>query len=71
MFRDVGVLSQYHYICILKHTLPVPDIRPTSIHIPYYTNVGKLCPYYNMFYSISLDMYNVESVFFYPLIWSG
>ena len=26
-------------ICILKHTLPVPDIISISIQIPYYTNV--------------------------------
>jgi len=32
----------------LKHTLPVPDFRPKSIHIPFYTNVRILCSYYDM-----------------------
>ena len=43
-------------------TLPVPDVRPISIQIPYYTNVRKLCRYYNLFNSISFAIYNVESV---------
>ena len=33
-----------------------------SIQIPYYTNVRKLCRYYNMFESISFVMCNVESI---------
>ena len=41
------------FICTLKRTLPVPDILSISIQIPYYTNVRKLCRYYNMFESIS------------------
>ena len=49
-------------ICILKHTLPVPDIISISIQIPYYTNVRKLCRYNNMFESISFVMYHVESI---------
>ena len=69
---DVDVLSQCHYICILKHTLPVLDVRSISIQIPYYTNVRKLCRYYNMFESISFVMYNVESVLstFYLVVWN-
>ena len=62
MFRDVDVLSQCHYICILKHTLPMPDSRPISIQIPYYTNVWKLCRYYNMFNPIRFAINNVESI---------
>ena len=58
MFKDVDVLSQCH----LKHTLAVSDIRPISIHIPYYTNERKLCYYYNMFKFISFAVYNVESI---------
>jgi len=50
------------FICTLKRTLPVPDILSISIQIPYYTNVRKLCRYYNMFESISFDIYNVESM---------
>ena len=46
-------------MCILKHTLPAPDIRPISIQIPYYANLRKLCRYYNMFYCISFAVYNV------------
>ena len=45
-----------------KCTLPVPDILSISILIPYYTNVRKLCRYYNIFEFISLVMYNVESI---------
>ena len=48
-------------LCTLKRTLPVPDILSISIQIPYYTNVRKLCRYYNMFGSIRFVMYNVES----------
>ena len=48
-------------ICILKHTLPVPDILSICIQIPYYTNVRMLCRYY-MFESISFVMYNVERI---------
>jgi len=62
MFRVVDVLRLCLSICILKQTFPVPDIRPISIQNPYYTNVRKLCRYYNMFMSISLAMYNVESI---------
>lgn len=40
----------------------MPDIISISIQIPYYTNVRKLCLYYNMFESISFAMYNVESM---------
>ena len=43
-------------------TYTVPDILSISIQIPYYTNVRKLCRYYNMFESISFVMYNVESI---------
>ena len=50
------------YMHILNHTLPVPDVIPISIHIPYYTNVRNWWLYYNMFYCISFVMYNVESV---------
>jgi len=50
------------FICTLKRTLPLPDILSISIKIPYYTNVRKLCRYYNMFESISFVMYNVESI---------
>jgi len=50
------------FICILKHTLPVSDIISMSIQIPYYTNVRKLCRYYNMFESIRFIMYNVECI---------
>ena len=49
-------------ICSLKYTLPVPDIISISIQIPYYTNVRKLCRYYNMFEFISFVMYNVKSI---------
>ena len=49
-------------LCTLKRTLPVPDILSISIQIPYYTNVRKLCRYYNMFEFISFVMYNVESI---------
>ena len=49
-------------LCTIKRTLPVPDILSISIQIPYYTNVRKLCRYYNMFEFISLVMYNVESI---------
>ena len=49
-------------ICTPKRTLPVPDILSISIQIPYYTNVRKLCRYYNKFKSISFVMYNVESI---------
>ena len=50
------------YYVPLTRTLPVPDILSISIQIPYYTNVRKLCPYYNMFQSISFVMYNIESI---------
>ena len=50
------------FICTLKRTLPVPDILSISIQIPYYTNVRKVCRYYNMFEFISFVMYNVESI---------
>ena len=50
------------FICTLKRTLRVPDILSISIQIPYCTNVRKLCRYYNIFESISLVMYNVESI---------
>jgi len=49
-------------LCTLKRTLPVPDILFISIQIPYYTNVRKLCRYYNMFEFISLVMYNVDCI---------
>ena len=49
-------------LCTLKRTMPVPDILSISIQIPYYTNVRKLCRYYNMFEFISFAMYNVESI---------
>ncbi|KAK2151160.1 hypothetical protein LSH36_374g06000 [Paralvinella palmiformis] len=52
------------FICTLKSTLPVPDILSISIQIPYYTNLRKLCRYYNMFESISFVMYNVEYILF-------
>jgi len=58
---SVDVLSQFHYIGILKHTLTLPDIRSISIQIPYYTSLRKLCRYYNMFNFISFAIYNVES----------
>jgi len=51
---DVDILRQSHHICILKHTLPVPDIIIISLQIPYYTNIRKLCCYFNMFNSIVL-----------------
>ena len=50
------------FICTLKRTLPVPDILSISIQRPYYTNVRRLCRYYNMFESITFVMYNVESI---------
>jgi len=50
------------FICTLKRTLPVPDILSISIQIPYYTNVRKLCRYYNMFESIGFFWYNVEYI---------
>ena len=50
------------FICTLKRTLPVPDILSISIQIPYYTNVRKLCRYYNMFECISFVMYNVATI---------
>ena len=62
MIRYVDVLCLCLSICMLKHTLPVLDLRPISIQIPYYTNVRKLCRYYNMFECISFVMYNVESI---------
>ena len=40
----------------------MPDILCISIQIPYYTNVRKLCRYYNMFEFISFVVYNVESI---------
>ena len=43
-------------------TLSVPDILSILIQIAYYTNVRKVCHYYNMFNSIRFAMYNVESV---------
>jgi len=49
-------------LCTLKRTLPMPDILSIFIHIPYYTNVRKLCRYYNMFEFISFLMYNIESI---------
>ena len=49
-------------LCTLKRTLPVPDILSISIQIPYYTNVRKLCRYYNMFEYISFVMYTLESI---------
>ena len=36
----------------------VSDIRPISIQITYYTNIRKICPYHNIFYCISFDVYN-------------
>ena len=68
MFRDVDVLSQCHYTCILKHTFSVPDIRPNSIHIPDYTNIRKLCGYYNMFFIIRFIMYNVKTLY---VVWTN
>ena len=62
MIRVVDILRQCLSICILKHTLPVPDIISISIQIPYYTNVRRLSRYYNMFKSISFAMYKVESI---------
>jgi len=56
MFIDIDVVSQCHYICVLKHALPMSYIISISIQISYYTNVRKSCRYYNMF------MYNVESI---------
>jgi len=50
------------YICILKYKFPVSYIRPISIQITYYTNVRRLCRYYNTFYPISFATYNVKSV---------
>jgi len=41
-FTVVDTLRQCPSKYILKHTLPVPDIRPILIKIPYYTNVRKL-----------------------------
>ena len=49
------------FICILKHTLPVPDIISISSQIRYYTNVRKVFRYY-MFESINIAMYNVDSI---------
>ena len=48
-------------ICILKHTLPVPDIIYILIQILNYRNIRKLCRYY-MFKSISFAIYNVEYI---------
>ena len=42
-----------------QDTLYVPDIQPILFQIPYYTNVRKLCRYYNMFKSINVARYNV------------
>ena len=54
---------------ILRYALPVPDFRPFSNQIPYYTNVRKMCRCYNMFYSVSFVMYNVESVLSSYVVW--
>ena len=54
MFRDVDDLRQCRYVCILKHTLLVSDIRSMSIQIPYYTNVRALYHYYTMLCYLSL-----------------
>jgi hypothetical protein len=50
------------FLCNLKRTLPVPDILSISIQIPYYTNVRKLCRYYNMFESIRFVIYHVKFI---------
>ena len=47
-----------HQSSVHAHT----HILSISIQIPYYTNVRKLCRYYNMFESISFVMYNVEPI---------
>ena len=53
------LLSLYMYG---KQTLPVSDIGPISMEIPYYINIRELCGYYNTLYYISFVMYQVESV---------
>ena len=63
MFRYVDALCLLPLYMSLKQTLPVPDILYISNQIPYYTNVRKLCRYYNMFESIRFVMYNVESIY--------
>ena len=62
MFRYLDALCLLPIYMYPKSTLPVPDILSISIQIPYYTNIRKLCRYYNMFESISFVMYNVESI---------
>ena len=46
----------------MKYILPVPDITPIAIQIPYYATVRMLCRYYHMIYWISFAMHNVEFV---------
>ena len=70
MFRYVDMLCLLPLYLYPKTHVAVPDILSISIQIPYYTNVRKLCRYYNMFESISFVLYNVESiVFFSYVVW--
>jgi len=46
----------------------VQDIRPISIQIPYYTNVRKLCRYYNSYNFINFAKHDVESVLLYSYV---
>ena len=62
MFRYVDAQCLLPLYMYPKRTLPVPDILSISIQIPYYTNVRRLCHYYNLFESISFVMYNIESI---------
>ena len=54
--------TSHTHIVFLASPTNMYTKRPISIQITYYTNVRKLCRYYNMFESISFVMYNVESI---------
>ena len=70
MFRYVDTLCLLPLYMYPKTHMAVPDILSIFIQIPYYTNVRKLCRYYNMLESISFDMYNVESMLLsYYVVW--
>ena len=62
MFRYLDALCLLSFYMYPKTHIAVPDILSISIQIPYYTNVRKLCRYYNMFESISFVMYNLKSI---------
>ena len=62
MFRYVDALCLLPLTMYPKTDIAVPDILSISFQIPYYTNVRKLCRYYNLFEFISFVMYNVESI---------